>query len=234
MPTFPHLTDTEDVRKEAADQYGGLTDAAAFTAAHRASLDPNVTVAGRRARNEEATAELQGDLTAAQSKIDEAFGDGEYTVLDAAVRGDALSVIVEDTSGRPTHKVVGWNDNWKPLPGTEHTVNAEAEAARGRLGAEARAEVQRIVQEATAEAVAKVTEMFSSKSEEIDKVRDEAVQEATEEEDTSDERRAALNAGLVPTPPTPETPQPRPTTPKRASAKRSSSSRSSSSSSSEE
>lgn len=197
MPTtYPHLTDTQSVRQEAADQYGGLNDAAAFTAAYRASVDPNVEAAARRQINVDETAKIQEDLGVAQSKLDEEFGDGEFRVLDAVVRGDALSLVVEDKAGRPMHKVVGWNDRWQPLPGTAaETVSLQAEAARGRLGAEARAEVQRIVQQATADAVKKVTEMFASKNEEIDKTRDEALEEASEQ-DTSEEARAALNAGF--------------------------------------
>lgn len=194
--TYPHLTDSASVRQEASDQYGGLSDAAAFTAAHRATIDPNVEAAARRHRNEDETAKVQDDLSLAQSKLDEAYGEGEFTVLDAAVRGNALSMIVEDASGRPSHKVVGWNDKYKAVAGpTVERISAESEAAKGRLGAEARAEVQRLVQEATAKAVAQITEKLGSKTEEVDKTRDEQLKEATGDDD-SDEKRAALNAGL--------------------------------------
>lgn len=197
MTPFPHLTDTEGVRREAAQQYGGLSDAAAFQQAHRSSLDPNVEAAARRSRNADKTAEVQNDLDLAQAKIDAVHGEGTYRVLDAAVRGDALSTVVEDQYGNSKHVVVGWTDKWRSIvpqgAEAEALANAQSEAAKGRLGAEARAEVQRMVQEATAGIVAKVSELLGGKMDEVQQIRDEEVAKATG--DLTDEDRAAINAG---------------------------------------
>lgn len=195
---FPHLTDTESVRAEAAQQYGGLSDAAAFQMAWRADQHPDTEAAALRHRNPEATADVQNDLSLAQEKIDEAFGADTYVVIDAAVRGDALSAIVEDKAGRTSHKVVGWTDRWKSIApqgdAATERANAQAEAARGRLGAEARAEVQRMVQEATAGILSRVNALLGDKSEEVQQIRDEEL--AKVGGDLSDDDRARINAGL--------------------------------------
>lgn len=197
---YPHLTDTESVRREAESQYGGLSDAAAFTAAHRATRDPNVEAAALRHRNADETAKVQNDLSLAQKKIDAEYGDGTYRVLDAAVRGDALSAIVEDQYGRPSHVVVGWTDQWRSItptgPDAEARANANAEAAKGRLGAEARAEVQRLVSEATAGVLSKVNDLLGGKLGDVDQIREDAVRDAMADDADDAARLAAINAGL--------------------------------------
>ena len=194
MPTFPHLTDTESVRREAEAQYGGLNDAAAFQQSWRAAQDPNVEAAALRHRNADETAKVQNDLSLAQAKVDEVHGEGTYTVLDAAVRGHALSCIVEDQYGRPQHLVLGWTDKWRDIspkgPDAEARVNAQSEAAKGRLGAEARAEVARMVKEATAEILAQVAEKFGGRMEEVTKIRDDALAKVTDDGDGSGPRQA--------------------------------------------
>jgi hypothetical protein len=197
MSAFPHLTDTESVRAEAHAQYGGLQDAAAFQEAHRASLSPDVEAAALRKVNPTETQKVQDDLGLAQSKIDAEYGDGEYRVLDAAVRGDALSVVAEDRYGRPQHLVVGWNDRWRSIApkDADARANAGAEAAKGRLGAEARAEVARQVAEATDEIMKKVSSLFADKNAEVDKVRHKQVEEAAAEKDDGEGSSGSRSSG---------------------------------------
>lgn len=155
---FPHLKDTDKVRAEAAEQYGGLNDAAALQQVHKARMDPSNEAAALKRINVTETEKVKEDLDLAQAKIDDAFGGGTFTVLDAAVRGDALSTIVEDAEGRTHHKVVGWTDRWRPTgrKDTDAAANAEAEAKASKFGAEARAEIARQVGEATARIEAEV------------------------------------------------------------------------------
>jgi len=179
---FPHLKDQESVRAEAAEQYGGLDNAAAFVQAQKASRDPNVEAAALRRIDPEETEKVKDDLSLAQAKIDAEYGKDSYTVLDAAVRGDALSVVAEAPDGRTYHLVTGWTKNYKPVVTTAaqraERVGQAAEAAKGRLGSEARAEVERLVKEATDKALERVADLLKDKGEEVDKIRAKAVKEA--------------------------------------------------------
>lgn len=194
---FPHLTDTESVRQEADSQYGGLSDAGAFLAAHKATYSPDVSAAALRHRNPDETAKVQNDLSIAQDLVDKTHGEGTYTVIDAAVRGDALSAVVEDKSGRTSHLVVGYNDRWKSIspkgPAAEERVNAEAEAATRRLGAEARAEIKRQVDEATAEITARVNEMLAGVLDKLSDAREHRL-EAVREDESQPSRRSRRGA----------------------------------------
>lgn len=197
--TFPHLTEVESVRQEAAGQYGGLQDAAAFQEAHRASLSPDVEAASLRRINQGETDKVQADLSLAQDKIDAEYGEGAYRVLDAVVRGDALSVIAEDHYGRPQHVVVGWTNRWRSIvpDNADARANAEAESRRGLLGAEARAEVARQVEEARVQIMEEVSKKFAQASDKVTEARDQKLDEVAEhrEQQASEESGAAASSG---------------------------------------
>lgn len=201
MPSFPHLTDRESVRAEAEQQYGGLSDAAAFVQHHQASLDPDVEAASLRKVNEEATAEVKDDLSIAQDLVDESYGGDKYRVIDAAVRGDALSVIAEDEYGRPQHLVVGYTERWRSIkpPDADARANALAEKAKAVLGAEAREEVERRVAEATSKIMSDVGKLVEDKLKEVEDARVAAQQDAADEpeadEDADEPESSESNRG---------------------------------------
>ena len=203
MPTaFPHLKDTESVRQEAASQHGPLTDAAAFLQSHKAAQSPDVAAASLRQVDFEETAKLKEDPDLAQSKVTEALGEG-YTVLDAVVRGDALSaVVVDDSTGQTTHVAVGWNDRWKSLVASgadaEANVNAQAAAAESRLSGEIAAEIGRLVEEARVEISAKVAEAGAKVREEIDKIRQERIEEIEEKREEAAAEGGDSSEGTTP------------------------------------
>lgn len=190
---FPHLTDTESVRQEASSQYGELSDAAAFLQAHKASLSADVSAASLRHRNGDETAKVQNDLTIAQKLIDKEYGSGTLRVIDAAVRGDALSAIVEDQYGRTSHVAVGYTDRWRSIarkgPDAEETVNAQAEHARSRLAAEARAEIKRQVDEATQKIMESVAKLTGKRLEEVAEIRESALADTAKDDDSSPKKK---------------------------------------------
>lgn len=192
---FPHLTDTESVRREAESQYGGLNDAAAFLQAHKASLSADVSAASLRHRNGEETAKVQNDLGIAQKLIDKEYGSNTYRVVDAAVRGDALSAVVEDQYGRTSHLVVGYTDRWRSIARSgaegEEKVNAEAEHARTRLGAEARAEIKRQVDEATQKIMENVAKLTGKRLDEVSEIREKALADTAKDDESSSDGEAS-------------------------------------------
>jgi hypothetical protein len=188
---FPHLTDTESVRQEASTQYGGLNDAAALVSSHKASLDPNVEANALKKMNVAETEKVQEDLDLAQAKVDEEHGEGTYRVIDAVVRGHALSTIVEDAWGRPKHVTVGWTDKFRPLTrpadAAAEAANAEAEAARVSLGAEVRQAISAAVEQARTEIEAKYAKLFAEKSAEVTETRDETLSKIADDEGSEDD-----------------------------------------------
>lgn len=188
---FPHLTDTESVRQEAATQYGGLNDAAALVSSHKASLDPNVEANALKKMNVAETEKVQEDLDLAQAKVDEEHGEGTYRVIDAVVRGHALSTIVEDAWGRPKHITVGWTDKFRPLTrpadAAAEAANAEAEAARVHLGAEVRQAVAAEVEKARREIEAEYAAKFAKANEEVATTQSEALEAIGENDDANTE-----------------------------------------------
>lgn len=187
--SFPHLKDTESIRAEASAQYGGLSDAAALQQFHKAGRDPSVEAAALKRVNIEETAKVAADLDLAQEKVDAAYGSGVFRVIDAAVRGDALSVIVEDESGRTHHQVVGWNDKWRPTGPRADTLGAGVEAAKAKLGKEAVAEIDRRVAEATAEIRAEVGKEFESAIAELHQILADRAAGSSESEDGETQQR---------------------------------------------
>lgn len=195
---YPHLTDTESVRREAASQHGSLTDAAAFLQAQKARQSPDVAAASLRPINDEETKKLQEDPSQAQSKVDEAMGEG-YTVIAAVVRGNALSTIVEDQYGATSHFVTGWTDDWKSVGQGEEQVNAEAAAAQDRLSGEVVAEIERRIEEAAAKIREEVAELYAKAQEKVNEVRQERMERIQErqEEGGDGEAEASVSASAA-------------------------------------
>lgn len=202
--TIPHLTDRESVRAEAAAQYGGLNDAAAMIQAWRATIDPNVEATALKKVNVEETRRLtdelfdaDGDNTSVHEKLREHLGEnhGIVEVLDAAVRGNALSVVGLDATGAPKKVVVPFNSKFKSIgvspAEAAARANAQSEAGRVLLGAEALAEIERRVAAARDEIMRDVNKLFADRSDELTERRDAALASVEGAEPDGDESTAS-------------------------------------------
>lgn len=173
-----------EARRELRTQYGDFPNAEELIRAHAASISPEVRRVSQIPVNEEATREL--DL----STIEAPEGT---KVIDAVVRGNAISYVYEDASGQWLRGVQAYDESYAP------PSEAEGEALMRRtamgdvalrqkaldLRAEMQLEMKKLRQELGTKHAEEIAKLREEHAQEVEQLRSDIAQKSEEEQSSS-------------------------------------------------